>query len=1195
MAETPEERKVKIVVDAQQPNASLKEMAAGLGVLNSQLSKMAADDPGRAKLQDDYARLNQRIQETRAEMRLVVKTAEELAAEQQQLAEQAEQLAQSQAATVRTGQQSSASMREMKDAAGILAKQLEEVSADDPGRAALLRDYQVLQQRIQAAGTEMRTYQKTAEELAEEQRQLAEATERMNQENRQVILNGQKVEATFGQMKAAAAQLEKQLDEVAANDPGRAKLIQDYKELKERIEGVKKELGEAAEPALTFKDALAFAGVAVTAEAALDMIKELGAEVINTTKEIGKMRADINSLTGATGTELDELTVGVRALSQTFGKEYNEVLVASNALSKQMGISQKEALKLLEQGFVAGADVNGEFLDQVKEYPAQFKAAGVSASEFIGIVTKSQTSGVFSDKGADVVKEFGLRIREQTKATGDAMEAAFGTEFTQKLFKGINDGSISSVQALQLVSTQMNDTKIPASQLQTVIADVFGGPGEDAGLEYLQSLKNIGGGVETLIDQTNPYVRQQQALLSSQRDLAEAQNELTKQFEGTGNSIDILTNESMTFLYTLLASLGATFKELYAPVQEVWQELLELGESMGLVSKEGSLVKDIASGIGAVLRLLLTPLRLGYEAFAAMAKSTIEWVKSSSDARAVIYLMIAPLRLLFDMLRDSPAFFEGFSAAARASFTQVGRAWKAVLAGDISGAVDEFNKIGGAAGRAYLKAFDATRAARPAEAAATSQDGGDAPDTRPGAGGDGTTKEQREKAAKEAQAAREKARKEAKAAQDKADQQHLDDLKRLVKDELVVFSGRDALRSQLDQKGYTDEQLRREEQRQKIFQDASAQVDKLTGLENDYSQRVEDILLARDLKLRELQATFDAESEKKKQEELDKRIAGAQADEEQRLAELEVKLANGVMDEWAFQDAVYAVKQAALERELELVKQKGGEESAEYKKLQAEKLRNQADFLASRKGMDEGYYKIEKGLTAARRLLNSDEFNALLEMTNKKTILYKAGVAAQKALAIAEIGMSVPKQYAANAEAGAKISALAPPATIALGTAYTIGANIASTAAAGVGISKILGLGFRKGGATGSGLSVGSSGKLLDPEGFPIAGVVHENEYVIPEWMRADPQVVQVEQWLEQKRLGGPGFRQGGSTSGDVEPAAGSGASADQQLVDVLRRLDLRLQDVEQWARELGVHLDVHLLERILEEREATRKQAEIK
>ncbi|SHL88154.1 phage tail tape measure protein [Hymenobacter psychrotolerans] len=1082
MADNSEERKVKIVVDAQQPNASLKEMAAGAAVLNNQLAKMAADDPGRAKLQDDFARLNQRLTATRTEMRTVIQTEEE----------------------------------------------------------------------------------------------LAEAQRKLSAENREVILNGQKVEATFGQMKAAAAQLEKQLDEVAANDPGRAKLLKDYQELKERIEGVKLEMGEATQQGLTFKDALAFAGVAVGAEAALDMVKELGAEVIATTKEMGQMRAQINSLTGATGEELDGLTVGVRALSQTFGKEYNEVLVASNALSKQMGISQQQALKLIEQGFIAGADINGEFLDQVEEYPAQFKAAGVSASEFVAIVSKSQTDGVFSDKGADVVKEFGLRIREQTKATGEALDAAFGPEFTQKLLKGINDGSISSVQALQMVSAQMNDTKIPAAQLQTVIADVFGGPGEDAGLEYLQSLKDVGGGVETLIDQTNPYVQQQQLLLASQQELAGAQNELTKQFEGTGTSIEVLGNGAMTFLYTLLASLAATFKELAAPVQQVWAEFLALGESMGLVSKEGSLARDIASGLGTVLRLLFIPTRLVYEGFGMIAKGLMEWVKQSEPARSAIYVMIAPLRLLFDMLRDAPAFFEGFMASAQVSFLQVGKSWRAIMRGDFSGAADEMAAIGGVAARAYLKAFNEVHNARPD--AVTPEAGADPeqPD-KPSAGGDGTTAAEREKAAKAAQTAREKARKEREAEEKKDAQQRKDALKKLVEEELVMLQTRDTLRADLDRQGYNDELQRRDQQRAKIFQSASDQVDKLTGLEVDYTDRVQAIMEERDLQLRELQAKFDEESAKKKQEELDARIALNEAEAEQRLAELELKLANGTLDEWAYQDAVYAVKQAAAERELALIKEKSGEGSAEYMKANAERLKGQADFAEKRRGTDETMYKAEKLLAAARRVLNSDELAALMELTGKKTLLYKVAVAAQKTLAIAEIGMSVPKQYAANAEAGAKISALFPPASVPLGAAYTFGANAMATAGAGAAIAKILGLGFRQGGATGSGLNVSAGGKLLDAEGYPIAGVVHENEYVIPEWMRADPQVAQVEQWLEVKRQ--RGYRDGGATSNDVPaagaplPAAGAPlpAATDQQLVTVLVRLDARLGKVEEWATRLQV------------------------
>jgi len=44
-------------------------------------------------------------------------------------------------------------------------------------------------------------------------------------------------------------------------------------------------------------------------------------------------------------------------------------------------------LKLAKDGFIAGADANGEFLENLKEYPAYFKEAGISASQFIAITT----------------------------------------------------------------------------------------------------------------------------------------------------------------------------------------------------------------------------------------------------------------------------------------------------------------------------------------------------------------------------------------------------------------------------------------------------------------------------------------------------------------------------------------------------------------------------------------------------------------------------------------------------------------------------------------------------------------------------------------------------------------------------------------------------------------------------------------
>ncbi|MGV4479354.1 hypothetical protein ACQ1PV_09235 [Ornithobacterium rhinotracheale] len=55
--------------------------------------------------------------------------------------------------------------------------------------------------------------------------------------------------------------------------------------------------------------------------------------------------------------------------------------------------------------------------------------------------------------------------------------------------------------------------------------------------------------------------------------------------------------------------------------------------------------------------------------------------------------------------------------------------------------------------------------------------------------------------------------------------------------------------------------------------------------------------------------------------------------------------------------------------------------------------------------------------------------------------------------------------------------------------------------------------GYAQGGAT---IGLG----FKDETGHEVAGVVHADEYVIPAWMRKQPEVAKVEQWLEAKRTG---------------------------------------------------------------------------
>ena len=1096
--------------------------------------------------------------------------------------------------------QANASIKDMDAAVALLRNQLRKMADDDPRREQLKKDFQELKARVKEANTDLTTYVQTEEEARA-------AAERLNQENAQVILNGKKVSASFNEMNAAAKKLEAQLDDLSNDHPGRKQMVADYQALQDRIEGVKKEMGSAQEESSVFKQALAFGGVTVGVEAVLEGVKELGAEIINTTKEVATLRGQINTLTGATGTELDGLTTSVLAVSRSFDKDFNEVLQASNTLSKQMGVSQQEAMRLIQQGFLAGADAGGDFLDQVKEYAPQFKDAGFAAQDFIGHISQSATQGIFSDKGADVVKEFGLRIREQTKATTEALQAAFGSDFTKEIFDGINNGTVTVEQALQRVGKELDETKIPASQLQTVIADVFGGPGEDAGIDYLKSLKNVGKGVDELVDKTNAYTQRQERLLASETELAEAQNDLTKEFEGGSTVLDTLANKSMTVLYTMLASLGATFKELFEPVQEIWKSFTELAEAMGWVSTKTLTAKSAGEALGSIIHFMFTNTRILLGVISEVVKATVEWAKTSDVAKAFLQELTRPVRDLFSLLSNAPAYFAAFSAAAETSFGSVGRAWRKVKDGDFSGAGSEFANLGTKVGDAYRLAFEAAVAKKAAAKLAAPEQAETAQQQR-AQGGDGQSDAAREKAAKDAQKARDKAYKERKAARDKADQEHLSGLKQWLSEEGALLDARNALARQRDQVALTDQGMRRQQQQDTILAEAEAQVKKLTGLEVDYTEQIAAIMEARDLRLRELKAKSAEEDEKTRQAELDKKIASAQADEQVELAQLDLQLAGQKLTQQEHDEWAYLSKQAAMDRELALVKQKSGEESAEYKKLLAEKLKEQAAHTTKAKALDNDVARFKKGLAGVEKVLNDDNVQALEDSLGKQTLLYKAFKIARKADAVANIGINLYDEIQNYWKTAATMGPIAGPV-------YGIGLSTLATVRAGMAVANVVG--YAKGGATGegarvstaglgqwgtamraaTGMGVASNGKLVDAQGLEVAGIVHKNEYVIPEWMRQDPEVLQVESWLEARRQ--RGFYEGGPTTAGESRSAVTSLPTDQaeqsQLVQVLASLDQRLARVEEWPTQLNVVLDLLGLAKAQEKIKQVQSRSEIR
>ena len=199
-----------------------------------------------------------------------------------------------------------------------------------------------------------------------------------------------------------------------------------------------------------------------------------------------------------TNDEAKELTSTMYALSDTFGTDFNEVLNSSNTVSKEFGISAAESLKLIEEGFLKGSNQTGQFLDILKEYPTQLKSIGLSAEESFAIINQQVTSGVYSDKGIDALKEGGIRLRENTKAVQDALgplDEQIRLQIKQEAAAG------NTFKAMQLISKELNTANLTAEESQVIMSDVFGGAGEDA-LSFVYNLQDVSLSLEGISNST---------------------------------------------------------------------------------------------------------------------------------------------------------------------------------------------------------------------------------------------------------------------------------------------------------------------------------------------------------------------------------------------------------------------------------------------------------------------------------------------------------------------------------------------------------------------------------------------------------------------------------------------------------------------------------------------------------------------
>lgn len=196
--------------------------------------------------------------------------------------------------------------------------------------------------------------------------------------------------------------------------------------------------GQLANAALLVKDGIDGIGKTATATSKLLVGAFIGFQVAGLildgvqaikefSAETNKLRGEIERTGNAAGEALDQSTAKTLAIADTFNQTTEEVFQAANVLSKNFAIPFNEALSQISDGFLAGADSNGKFLDAVIEMAPKAKAAGASLDQFGVALVEVGRAGLQEEEAIEGV------IRQADEFTGKVSDMIDATnELTQR-------------------------------------------------------------------------------------------------------------------------------------------------------------------------------------------------------------------------------------------------------------------------------------------------------------------------------------------------------------------------------------------------------------------------------------------------------------------------------------------------------------------------------------------------------------------------------------------------------------------------------------------------------------------------------------------------------------------------------------------------------------------------------------------
>lgn len=332
-----------------------------------------------------------------------------------------------------------------------------------------------------------------------------------------------------------------------------------------------------------------------------------------------------HEFTGLTGDELVSVRNEIQAIADTMGKDYKDTLSTVDALMANYGLTAQQSMKVVEDGFASGADLSGDMLSKIQQYAPTFHDAGISADQMVAILQQTR-SGIFSEKGLDIITMASKRIREMSTGTRSALEG-IGID-VNKVQDDLASGARSTFDVVQEISTKMKNFGADSQQVGSVLKDVFGRQGADAGIKLIEQLDTMSTSLEEVKKQTGEWGKDQEEDIKAVAELNGAWSAL---FDLTDNGWEMMIDkvedfarESLTSVLKGIIGLVNWFVRLYnnavivrAGVQSMVAQFKILWSAAKLVI---NLIVDGFKGIGRGIELFVNTTRAAFKAVSGSAQ-----------------------------------------------------------------------------------------------------------------------------------------------------------------------------------------------------------------------------------------------------------------------------------------------------------------------------------------------------------------------------------------------------------------------------------------------------------------------------------------------------------------------------------------------------------------------------------------------